>query len=305
MKNKKPLLSVTDPLILDEAVSPFFKEKGKPAGFISEDFRKSMGFARAPTDPAFFEDKTIALLEKSFQKFCESAHSFLADPPTIPRLIHFIWLGSDLPHEFQPIINSWRRCHPHWEIKLWTDKEVEAFSWTHTWAQLIFEEADNLAEKSDILRYEILYQQGGLYSDIDVICLKSFNDLTTGPITFFAGQETNLLKNENGQPFYLCNALFGASKGHPLLGQCLEQVVSKAMAPNEPIFSRSGQALLTRVCQSASVQDDLLVLPCGYFYPLPFFKDMSHKALTAQEIEERFISPESMTLHLWAATWYA
>ena len=260
--------------------------------FLPTDFRLSCSFGRSETPHEFFEGD-MALVEKRFKEFCQKK---LGREPTIPNIIHFIWLGGPLPDKFKPYIDSWSHFHP---VKLWTEKEESQLNWIHPWAKLLYEDAQNFAEKSDILRYEILFQHGGIYSDIDVFCLKPFDDLLTSGLSFFAGQETNQ------GPLYLCNAVLGSAKGHPILHFCLENIASQSMAPNQPIFSRTGQALLTRAAVPHLQNERLLVLPCSYFYPLPFFEDLSHKTFNFQDIQKKYLAPESMALHLWAATWYS
>ena len=69
----------------------------------------------------------------------------------IPRVIHFIWLGSTLPTHFQPLIESWRCMHTSWEIRIWSDNDIAAAllpDMTHH-----FHAARNFGMKSDILRY--------------------------------------------------------------------------------------------------------------------------------------------------------
>ena len=43
----------------------------------------------------------------------------------IPRILHQIWLGgSPIPEEFLEFSAGWRRHHPHWEYRLWTDRRL-------------------------------------------------------------------------------------------------------------------------------------------------------------------------------------
>ena len=39
----------------------------------------------------------------------------------IPKIFHFIWLGSTLPEECSVLISTWRKKHENWIFKLWTD----------------------------------------------------------------------------------------------------------------------------------------------------------------------------------------
>lgn len=56
--------------------------------------------------------------------------------------------------------------------------------------------AKNYGEKSDILRYEILCQFGGIYVDCDFECLKSFDGLLM--CRFFTGFSNTLAAVEVG-----------------------------------------------------------------------------------------------------------
>ena len=43
----------------------------------------------------------------------------------IPKKIHFIWLGSEIPINFNILISQWRVMHPSWEVKIWKDEGEE------------------------------------------------------------------------------------------------------------------------------------------------------------------------------------
>lgn len=318
MDEQKPkhtplLLSLRDPALLDPNTSPLLKSETELSGFTPVDFWQSMAFGRSSTLETYHEDPIFKLIEANFNRFCKhiaNKHPLnLSMPPqqtNIPPIIHFIWMGSTLPSEFNSVIVSWQRCHPGWEIKIWSEKDLQNFRWTNGYSKWAFETAKSLAEKSDIWRYEILYQFGGVYSDVDVICYKSFNDLIGGPIAFFAGQETNSTEDGPGL-LYLGNSVFGVSKEHSLIKMCLDHLLLQDEAPNKTIMYRTGSGLLSRSCKEAlqtPYSDSILVLPCSYLYPLPHFENLMHKAFTAQEIRTHYVSAESLAVHLWAATWY-
>ena len=41
---------------------------------------------------------------------------------SIPKIFHFIWLGSELPVVYNNFIDSWRLHHPQWIFNIWNDK---------------------------------------------------------------------------------------------------------------------------------------------------------------------------------------
>lgn len=95
--------------------------------------------------------------------------------------------------------NSWVKLHPEWDYRLWTDEDVADYPFETRTKELFdrmsliltmdgvltdfflvphfVEDSNNFAEKSDIWRYSILFNYGGLYIDTDFECLKSFDDL--------------------------------------------------------------------------------------------------------------------------------
>ena len=130
----------------------------------------------------------------------------------IPRIIHQIWLGDEpLPHGAADWRATWRQQHPDWDHHLWRSPPFTLVN------QHEFDTAKHQAQKADILRYELLFHFGGVYADVDVECLKSFEPLLAAPA--FAGYE-------RPEEYYLCNAVIGAEPGslfmrhlHPKTGR--------------------------------------------------------------------------------------
>ena len=107
----------------------------------------------------------------------------------IPKKLHFIWLGElNIPMN---IINTWKQYHADWEIKIWTDKEVNELTMIN---QEIFDKSKKYNQKSDIARFEIIYRYGGVYCDTDIICLKSINSLLQNKL-FLIQEKRGVISN--------------------------------------------------------------------------------------------------------------
>lgn len=132
---------------------------------------------------------------------------------TVPAIIHQIWLGSAPP----PIklMKHWPNLHPTFKYIVWTDEKVKTIK-LHN--QVIFDWLRSPTIKADILRYEILYQMGGLYVDADFLCLKPVDHLFQYP--FFASQD-NYWWMKKG---YLANGLMGCAPHHPLSEQLVKNI---------------------------------------------------------------------------------
>ncbi len=285
-----------------------FNQESEFQGFTSASFWDSLAWQRNPTHAELFDDLIIQQVEDNFNQFCMKCYpcppAHYLNPPlnySIPPLIHFIWLGSSIPSRVNTVIASWKKYHPHWKIMIWTDREVERFSWSTDRLHRAFEQAKTWAEKSDILRFEILYQWGGIYSDTDGVCLKSFHDLMTNGLTFFAGIEVNYKIRSYPFLLYTASGLMGAKKGSSIIKYCLDHYKTEEEAPTAKLVMRAGPGLVSRACCAALTsfpQENLLILPCSYFYPLPY----EDKGIDTEKILN-FIAPESMAVHLWDGSW--
>ncbi len=266
-------------------------------GFIPVSFRESLAANWIPTGTNFFEDIGVQLAEKVFNDFCLKKN--VMGTRCIPSVVHLIWLGSPPPEVVHLVMASWKKYHPQWEIKLWTEKEVENFAWSTPYSENFFKQGKNWAEKSDILRFEILYQFGGIYADTDVVCLKSFDDLMNKGISFFAGFESNQIKRF-GRPL-IGSAIIGAVKNSPIIKRCLDYSQTSEDAPSIHQHIRSGPGPISKAAYEALEAGDetVLLLPCSYLYPLPWEK----RLVSLNEILEN-IRPETFAIHLWEGSWF-
>ena len=146
------------------------------------------------------------------------------DSPRIPKIIHQIWLGSELPERFKGYQRNWRKIHPDWEYKLWTDREVEDFEFD---SADLFHNTDCFGQKSDLLRAEILHRYGGLYIDVDYDCFKRLDifhhafDLY-GAIRLLPGLYMKWPEVYKS-PVLVCGSLLGSVPGHPVLRDYLQR----------------------------------------------------------------------------------
>lgn len=136
-------------------------------------------------------------------------------PTVVPRVFHQIWVGPDpLPEAFRAYQASWLRHHPGWELTLWTEENLPG--------ELRRPEArDRLrhgAERSDILRLELLWRFGGVYVDTDFECLRSLEPLIDG-LDFFVAEIGFGRIN---------NAFMGAVAGHEILDRALDELRPRA-----------------------------------------------------------------------------
>ena len=95
--------------------------------------------------------------------------------PVIPRIIHYCWVGGNpIPERLQGYIDGWKRLCPDYEIIRWDEKNYDVEK--HDYMKQAYA-AKKWAFVSDYMRKDIIYQNGGIYLDVDVEMLKRPDDL--------------------------------------------------------------------------------------------------------------------------------
>ena len=102
----------------------------------------------------------------------------------IPKILHHIWLGGEMPREKIRLRQTWIDRHPDWEHRLWTEAEIADLTLTNSTP---YSMATTPAQRCHIARYEILEKLGGVYVDCDVECYRSIDGFRNS--TGFAAAE--------------------------------------------------------------------------------------------------------------------
>ena len=114
---------------------------------------------------------------------------------TIPKNIFQSWKhNKGFPEHPYPVdlqIDSVKQYNSDYNYQLFTDEMIGDFvKDKFPDFAYCFEKLPPI-KKADIWRYMVLYEYGGIYLDIDCICLKSFDDLINTDAAFIVGKEYN------------------------------------------------------------------------------------------------------------------
>jgi mannosyltransferase OCH1-like enzyme len=126
----------------------------------------------------------------------------------IPQKLHFIWLGGPMPNHLRANVKAWEMMHPQWCLHLWTEQNLPKLR-----NQGLFDRADRLVPRdavyqfqADIARYELLYDIGGFYADVDTRPLRPVDESLLGHREFAAMEDRN----------WVGNTYLGAVARHPV-----------------------------------------------------------------------------------------
>lgn len=178
----------------------------------------------------------------------------------IPRIIHQIWLGSEVPSELRFYSETWKYHHDHWVYQLWTDANLFPLR-----NQALFDRAEEIAPqnvgqfRADIARYEILHKMGGIYVDMDFECVRNLDRLLE-PVTCFAAWEE--------QDKWINNAIMGCQPGDPFMDLIIKAIPTSVEAhlgarPNK----LTGPQLVTRLYRKHEFGPYVTIFDKELFYP--------------------------------------
>jgi len=183
-------------------------------------------------------------------------------------------------------MDSWEKVMPDYEIIKWdlSNTPIEC-----EFAQKAMRE-QQWAFLSDYARLRILYEQGGIYLDTDMLAIKPFNGLLNEQA--FWGRANNGMVEP---------VVIGAIKNHPTVKACLDIYMNKSDSEYleipleiQPIFTALGFNEENKSTQRLSSNT---IYSYDYFCPMPF-----EQADTKDP--RSFRTENTFAVHLWNAAWF-
>lgn len=142
----------------------------------------------------------------------------------IPLTIHQTWKTKELDGKFKEGVESWKKLNPEFEHKLYDDFDCLNFIKTNYPQYLDFYQNLELpVHKADIFRYLVIHKYGGIYTDIDTICIKSIKETLDKPMIVGIEYlpEFNKGKTQYNQWF------FGSVPNNPIFIQTVEEIINR------------------------------------------------------------------------------
>lgn len=127
----------------------------------------------------------------------------------IPKKIHYIWFGKGEKNDrIKHCIESWKKYLPDYEIIEWNEDNFDVSF--NDFTKKAYENK-KWAYVSDVARFWILYNEGGIYLDTDVEVYKPIDEFLENS-AFVGFEDTH----------YLSSATIGAEKGNPVMKMILD-----------------------------------------------------------------------------------
>jgi len=206
----------------------------------------------------------------------------------IPKIIHYCWFGGNpLPETALKCIASWRKYCPDYEIKEWNETNYDVRKIPYI-AQAY--DTKKYAFVSDYARFDILYEYGGIYFDVDVEVIKPIDDLIEKGA--FAGIESPGALNAGlGLASRQCESIFAEilesyAKSYFLRSNGCMDLTTVVVRVSE-IFKKYG---FTNKNEIQNIKG-ITIYPVEYFNP------------KNQKTGELKITPNTHSIHHFDASW--
>ena len=183
-------------------------------------------------------------------------------------------------------MTTWSSVLPDYRVCRWdeTNSPLEVDYCRHAHQQRRWSKLANY------VRLWALHNEGGVYLDTDVEVLRPFTPLLDAGV--FLG-----FQRREEVPGWINNAVLGAERGHPFLGECMELTLSAFRERGEFMLSPhvTTQVLRRRGLERYGPQrlGDIDVLALEAFYPYSWLESYAPQQVTE----------ETFAVHHWKHSW--
>lgn len=194
-------------------------------------------------------------------------------------MIHQIWYQgqTELPAKFRPNQKSWKKMHPTWKYMLWDKNTMQNLINKYPKYIRLYKNFKYMHQKIDFFKYLMLYDQGGVYIDMDAKPLKPLDGLLDEFL--YANvivSELPINKIESylvvGFERMINNGTIFAISGSPFLIDLVEKINQEpslmlTLSKYQAISRTTGPKKFTEVALNHSNDCGMVILPSKYLEP--------------------------------------
>ncbi|XP_074653274.1 uncharacterized protein LOC141907509 [Tubulanus polymorphus] len=176
----------------------------------------------------------------------------------VPKRMHQVWKDNMVPIGFKPQITKWMQINDEWEYWFWTEAIAEEFmmkrfpKYHELYASYPLD-----SHRINVIRYFILYAFGGIFADMDVAPVVSWDKLFGAHTTVISKDHpahTYVLWNRDKTP---TNAVMMSSPNHTFFKQVIEKLPKYSHNTDDnDVLGKTGSFMLEEVIRDYTVVND-------------------------------------------------
>lgn len=214
----------------------------------------------------------------------------------IPKIIHQTWKDHNIPDKWKKSKQQWTYLHPNWTYILWTDNDIRNHIATyHPQFLELHDSYEYPIQRVDMIRYFILYDYGGVYSDLDLYPTKNIESFLYNNTDYF-------VFSANSDCF--TNALMISRKKSNIMKEIINNLKQSYYNPpwwsfgkHLKIMNTTGPLFLTRIL--LNTQYSYCVLPKTKFNPYSVTEEF-----TEDKKNVIIHTLEGSSWHSWDSSFY-
>jgi mannosyltransferase OCH1-like enzyme len=179
----------------------------------------------------------------------------------IPKTLHFIWVGDEAKRP-DNCIRTWAEHNPAWQIKVWGNASLVDHEWFNArhMREMSKRELNGVA---DMMRWEILYNEGGFVVDADSVCVRPLDDSLLDCEAFACWE------SEIARPGLIAAGYFACAAANRFVGQIVTDIYNEPTVVNDMAWKTVGPMRLTESYRRYAYHG-LSILPSHLFIPEHF-----------------------------------
>jgi hypothetical protein len=177
----------------------------------------------------------------------------------IERKMTQIWIGNKpAPQKW---MRTWKELHPNWQYNIFTQSDLESRKFKNQHLIDKYHKDGLFNGVSDLIRYELMYEQGGFFPEADSICLSNTEELFTSPKEYCY----TCYEQEKIRPGYV-QPILAANSDNEFLKQLIEELHS--LRPEDLSrypWESTGNAWLPKMI--SKYKPNITIWPSHFFIP--------------------------------------
>ncbi len=193
----------------------------------------------------------------------------------IPKIIHQTWKEKKVPPHLLGYSESWKKHHPSWDYRLWTDLDNRRLIQTRfPWFLRFYDNYALDIQRADAARIFILYEHGGVYADLDIECLRPIDGLLADEECVFGTEPEAHCRNHEVEKI-ISNAFMAGVPGHRFYYALQKDLITYTPTTKSAtrfVLETTGPFMLNRVYAGYGRTDSITLLPSSYLSPLDYLE---------------------------------
>lgn len=179
----------------------------------------------------------------------------------IPKILHIIWVGDESKRP-DNCIATWVKHNPDWKVQIWGNEDLQTTEWVNArhMREMFTRELNGVA---DLMKWEILYYQGGFVVDADSICQRPLEDW------LLEGEAFACWENEIDRPKLIAAGYVASVPENPFFGQIIQDINAEDSVIDDMAWKTVGPLRLTTAYYKYRY-GNLTIWPSHFFIPQHF-----------------------------------